>query len=361
MQTVTVPLGARSYSIAIGAGLLDDRARWREVVGSRRVLIVTDEIVADRYLDRLAETLGGGDIARCVLPAGEAHKTLETAGRIWDRLMDARLARDDLLIALGGGVVGDIAGFAAACYQRGIDCVQVPTTLIAQVDSAVGGKTGVNHPLGKNMIGAFHQPAAVIADIGTLATLPAAEYRAGLAEIIKYGVIADAEFFAWLEIHLDALLEQDEAALAHAVARSCEIKATIVAADEHERGRRALLNLGHTFGHAIETGLGHGQWRHGEAVAAGMVMAAEFATRLGWIENGDVMRLRDWLIHAGLPTWAPAELEVERLLDLMAGDKKVRGGRLRLVLPRGIGNAEVTGEFDHAALGRMLIEGPPGA
>ncbi|HET8551365.1 MAG TPA: 3-dehydroquinate synthase [Gammaproteobacteria bacterium] len=360
MQTVMVPLGARSYSIAIGAGLLNDGARWQEAVGSRRVLIVTDDIVAGYYLDRLTETLGDA-IEPCVLPAGEAHKTLATAGRVWNRLMDARLARDDLLIALGGGVVGDIAGFAAACYQRGIDYLQVPTTLIAQVDSAVGGKTGVNHPLGKNMIGAFHQPAAVIADIGTLATLPAAEYRAGLAEIIKYGVIADAEFFAWLETHLDALLEQDQAALAHAVGRSCAIKAAIVAADEHEHGRRALLNLGHTFGHAIETGLGHGHWRHGEAVAAGMVMAADFAARLGLMERRDVTRLRDWLIRAGLPTWAPAELQAERILELMAGDKKVRGGRLRLVLPHGIGNAETTADFDRDALGRMLIEGPPDA
>ncbi|HET7570329.1 MAG TPA: 3-dehydroquinate synthase [Gammaproteobacteria bacterium] len=360
MQTVTVPLGARSYSIVIGAGLLDDRARWREVVRSRRALVVTDDIVAGHYLDRLAATLGD-TIERCVLPAGEAHKTLATAARIWDRLTDARLARDDLLIALGGGVVGDMAGFAAACYQRGIDYIQAPTTLIAQVDSAVGGKTGVNHPRGKNMIGAFHQPAAVIADIGTLATLPAAEFRAGLAEIIKYGVIADADFFAWLEAHVDALLEQDAAALAYAIARSCGIKAAIVAADEREQGRRALLNLGHTFGHAIETGLGHGQWRHGEAVAAGMVMAAQFAARLGWMERRDVARLRDWLMRAELPVWAPAELRAERILELMASDKKVRGGRLRLVLPRGIGHAETTAEFDHDALGRMLIEGPPDA
>ncbi|HET6655522.1 MAG TPA: 3-dehydroquinate synthase [Gammaproteobacteria bacterium] len=359
MKTVTVPLGARSYSIFIGAGLLRDRQHWRDAVAGRRAMIVTDDIVADHYLDPLSETLDG-DCTSCVLAAGESRKTLVTAGNVWDALMAARLARDDVVIALGGGVVGDIAGFAAACYQRGIACIQVPTTLVAQVDSAVGGKTGINHPLGKNMIGAFHQPMAVVADTTTLATLPDAEYRAGLAEVIKYGVIIDADFFAWLETNLAALLQQDEDALTHAIARSCEIKATIVAADEHEQGQRALLNLGHTFGHAIETGLGHGRWRHGEAVAAGMVMAAEFARRLGWLQDHDVGRIRDLLARADLPVWAPTELDAERMLTLMASDKKVRGGCLRLVLPRAIGRAETTADFDYELLRQMLATGPAG-
>ncbi|HET7370085.1 MAG TPA: 3-dehydroquinate synthase [Gammaproteobacteria bacterium] len=357
MKTVTVPLGARSYSIFIGTGLLGDRQRWRDALAGRRAMIVTDEVVAGHYLDRLVETLPGG-CTSCILAAGESRKTLATANEIWDKLMAARFARDDVLVALGGGVVGDIAGFAAACYQRGIAFIQAPTTLVAQVDSAVGGKTGVNHPLGKNMIGAFHQPAAVVADTATLATLPDAEYRAGLAEVIKYGVIRDAGFFAWLQANLEGLLQQDEQVVAYAVARSCEIKAAIVGADELEQGQRALLNLGHTFGHAIETGLGHGRWRHGEAVAAGMVMAAEFARRLGWMQHEDVGRIRDLLARANLPVWAPAELDAERMLALMASDKKVRGGRLRLVLPSAIGRAETTADFDHELLRQMLAAGP---
>jgi 3-dehydroquinate synthase len=355
LNTVTVALGERAYPIHIGKNLLHDRARWTEVVAGRRALIVTDDTVSGHYLDRLSATLSN-ECAAAVLPTGESHKTLAAAESIWNRLMELHLARDDLLVALGGGVIGDIAGFAAACYQRGVAFVQAPTTVIAQVDSAVGGKTGVNHPLGKNMIGAFHQPAAVIADTATLATLPEAEYRAGLAEIIKYGVILDGDFFAWLEANLDALLEQDEAALGHAITRSCEIKADIVAADEHEHGSRALLNLGHTFGHAIETGLGHGCWRHGEAVAAGMVMAAAFAERLGWIGERERTRIGRLLARAGLPVWAPPELDADEMLALMASDKKVKGGRLRLVLPRAIGVAEITAEFDRDALRRLLSE-----
>lgn len=356
MKTVNVALGSRAYPIFIGDALLRDAARWRGIVGERRALVVSDTTVAQHYLDRLAESLDG-DVQSHVLPAGESHKTLETAASIWDRLMDAHFARDDLVIALGGGVVGDIAGFAAACYQRGIACVQAPTTVIAQVDSAVGGKTGVNHPGGKNMIGAFHQPSAVVADTGTLATLPAAEYRAGLAEVIKYGVILDAEFFVWLEANLEALLQQDQATLTQAIARSCEIKAAVVAADEHERGQRALLNLGHTFGHAIETGLGHGQWRHGEAVAAGMVMAASFAVCRGWMDDSEHQRIRDLVARAGLPVWAPPELDADRMLELMASDKKVKAGRLRLILPRQIGAAEVTADFDRGLLRKMLATG----
>lgn len=358
MKTVFVALDTRSYDVVIGAGSLADHSRWQALLSGRRALIVTDTTVAGLYGDRLRDAIGG-NTGLHALPAGESHKTLATAAAIWDRLMEARLARDDLLIALGGGVVGDITGFAAACYQRGIEYIQVPTTLIAQVDSAIGGKTGVNHPLGKNMIGAFHQPAAVVADVATLATLPEAEFRAGLAEVIKYGIIADANFFAWLERHIDALLARDEATLVHAIARSCEIKAAIVAADEHEMGKRALLNLGHTFGHAIETGLGHGRWRHGEAVAVGTVLAADFSVRIGWLCEADRQRIVELIKHVGLPICTPAELDADRMLALMAGDKKVRGGRLRLVLPQAIGVADIVADFDQQALQETLTSKVP--
>jgi 3-dehydroquinate synthase len=355
--TVTVSLRARSYPILIGAGLLDDARRWRTITGRRRVLIVTDDNVAPLYLDRVRAAIGNGAHG-CVLEAGEAGKSVLTASRVWDALIAARLARDDVLVALGGGVVGDIAGFAAACYQRGIACIQAPTTLIAQVDSAVGGKTGVNHPAGKNMIGAFHQPEAVIADTAALATLSADEYRAGLAEIVKYGAVLDADFFVWLEANLDALMAGEPDALAHAIARSCELKAAVVAADERDQGERALLNFGHTFGHAIETGLGHGRWRHGEAVAAGMVMAATFARRLGRLAENDARRLRVLVERAGLPSWAPLGLDADTLLASMASDKKNRRGRLRLIVPGRIGKAETTSDFDPALLRELLECGP---
>lgn len=353
MKTVQVPLGHRSYDITIAAKLLTDSARWRETVGQRRTLIVTDTNVAPRYLDQLTGAIGT-TLKPCVLPAGESHKTLHTVSNIWDDMMEARLARDDVLVALGGGVVGDMAGFAAACYQRGIACIQVPTTVVSQVDSAVGGKTGVNHPQGKNMIGAFHQPDAVIVDTTTLATLEDAEFRAGLAEVIKYGIILDAEFFGWLETNLDAILAHEHDALAYAIARSCELKATVVASDEKEQGQRALLNLGHTFGHAIETGLGHGAWRHGEAVAAGTVMAAALAVEMNWIDAADCSRIKRLLQRAKLPVWAPEELEADRMLSLMATDKKVQNGQLRLILPHRIGAATVTAEFDHGALRELI-------
>jgi 3-dehydroquinate synthase len=357
IKTVTVPLGARAYPILLGTDLLDDAARWRHIIGSRRSVVVTDDNVAPLYLERLGEALGG-EPAHCVLEAGESGKTLETASRVWEALIAARCARDDVVVALGGGVIGDIAGFAAACYQRGVACVQVPTTLIAQVDAAVGGKTGVNLPAGKNMIGAFHQPRAVIVDTATLATLPADEYRAGLAEIIKYGIALDADFFAWLEDKLDALLARSPDALTQAITRSCEIKAGVVAADEQEHGPRALLNFGHTFGHAIETGLGHGHWRHGEAVAAGMVMAATFAEDSGRLASGDAKRILALVERAGLPGWAPPSLEPDKLLASMARDKKNRGRRVRLILPRRIGDAEVTADFDAARLRKLLESGP---
>jgi 3-dehydroquinate synthase len=272
---------------------------------------------------------------------------------VFDALVEGRMNRDACVVALGGGVVGDMAGFAAACYQRGVDYVQVPTTLLAQVDSSVGGKTGVNHPGGKNLIGAFHQPRAVIADTDALATLPPRELRAGLAEVIKYGLIADAGFLAWIEANLEALLRLDGAALAQAIRRSCEIKAEIVAEDEREHGRRALLNLGHTFGHAIETATGYGEWLHGEAVGAGMLMAADLSCRLGWLESTDVERVRTLLARAGLPTAAPP-IGAHRALELMGMDKKVLAGRIRLVLMRSVGDGVVAGDYPADALRATL-------
>jgi 3-dehydroquinate synthase len=281
-----------------------------------------------------------------VLPDGEQYKTLEVWNRIFDALLHARFGRDCTLVALGGGVIGDMTGFAAACYQRGVAFIQVPTTLLAQVDSSVGGKTGINHPAGKNMIGAFHQPLAVIADTSTLATLPQRELSAGLAEVLKYGLIRDASFLSWLEAHMAELLARDADALAYIIRLSCEIKADIVAADEHEAGQRALLNLGHTFGHAIETAAGYGNWLHGEAVAVGICMAADLSARMGWLTEGDVARIRRLVTSAGLPVDAPADLSADRFLELMAIDKKVQDGQLRLVLLRHPGDALVTADVE---------------
>jgi 3-dehydroquinate synthase len=323
-------------------------------VAARDVLVVTNTTVAPLYLARLERSLVGKRVASVVLPDGEQHKTLETLGQVFDALVARRMNRDACVAALGGGVVGDMAGFAAACYQRGVDYVQVPTTLLAQVDSSVGGKTGVNHPGGKNLIGAFHQPRAVLADTNTLATLPRRELRAGLAEVIKYGLIADAGFLDWIETNLEALLRLDGAALTHAIRRSCQIKAEIVAEDEREHGRRALLNLGHTFGHAIETATGYGEWLHGEAVGAGMLMAADLSCRLGWIEAADVERVRDLLERAGLPVVAPP-IGAGRALELMGMDKKVLAGRIRLVLMRKVGEGVVAGDYPADALQATLV------
>jgi 3-dehydroquinate synthase len=322
-------------------------------VAARDVLVVTNTTVAPLYLARLERSLAGKRVASVSLPDGEQHKTLETLARVFDALVERRLNRDACVVALGGGVVGDMAGFAAACYQRGVDYVQVPTTLLAQVDSSVGGKTGVNHPGGKNLIGAFHQPRAVVADTDTLKTLPPREFRAGLAEVIKYGLIADAAFLGWIEAHLDALLRLDGAALAHAIRRSCEIKAEIVAEDEREHGRRALLNLGHTFGHAIETATGYGEWLHGEAVGTGMLMAADLSHRLGWFDAADVGRIRALLERAGLPVAAPP-IGAARALELMGMDKKVLAGRIRLVLMRKVGEGVVSGDYPADALQATL-------
>jgi len=317
-------------------------------------MIVTNETVAPLYLGQVEQALAGCELARAILPDGEKYKTLETLNRIFDALLERRFGRDCTLVALGGGVIGDMAGFAAACYQRGVAFVQVPTSLLAQVDSSVGGKTGVNHALGKNMIGAFHQPRAVIADTDTLGTLPDRELSAGIAEIIKYGLIRDPDFFSWLESNIEALLARDGEALTHAIERSCRNKAEVVAADELESGQRALLNLGHTFGHAIETGVGYGAWLHGEAVAAGMCMAADLSRRLGWLEAEALGRTRALIAAARLPVGPPPDLAPKRFRELMALDKKVQGGRLRLVLLTGVGTSLVTSDFDPRMLEATL-------
>jgi 3-dehydroquinate synthase len=348
-STISVDLGDRSYPIVIGSGLVGGGFALAEHLAGDDCLVVSNETVAPLYLDRLGAGLGGRAVSSISLPDGEAHKTLETAGRVLDRLVQMRANRDTTVIALGGGVTGDIAGFAAACYMRGVAFIQVPTTLLAQVDSSVGGKTGVNHHGGKNLIGAFHQPRLVLIDTDTLDTLPDRELKAGLAEVIKHGAIADSAFFAWLEDNMPRLLARDARALAHAIRRSCEIKAEVVAADERESGRRAILNFGHTFGHAIERCQGYGDWLHGEAVAAGMVMAARFSG----LPPADVARLADLVAAAGLPT-APPAAGAAALLDAMGMDKKVRRKRLRFVVLGALGEAHVTADYDESRLEQVL-------
>ncbi|AHE99358.1 3-dehydroquinate synthase [Thioalkalivibrio paradoxus] len=354
MRTLEVELGPRSYPIHIGSGLLARPDLLAPHLRGQRLVVVTNETVAPLHGDRLRALLEGQDVTWIELPDGEAHKTLATVEAILTRMLEARLDRGSTLIAFGGGVVGDIAGFAAAIYQRGIDFIQVPTTLLSQVDSSVGGKTGVNHPLGKNMIGAFHQPRAVIIDTESLATLPLRELRAGVAEIIKYGLIQDADFFAWLEQHIEALLALDPQVTTEAIYRSCACKAEVVAADERESGRRALLNLGHTFGHAIEAGMGYGEWLHGEAVGTGMAMAARMSEQMGWLQPAERERAEKLIERAGLALSPPPELTAERFRELMAIDKKVMDGQLRLVLLRAIGSAVVTGDFPPDALDATL-------
>ncbi len=349
LHTITVELGERSYPIIIGTGLLGGGYDLSKHVGGRDCLIVSNDTVAPLYLVGVVDSLPGKEAQSFILSDGEVFKTLDTVSSILDRLVEMRATRDSTLIALGGGVVGDITGFAAACYMRGVPFVQVPTTLLAQVDSSVGGKTGVNHREGKNLIGAFHQPQAVLIDIDTLKRLPDRELKAGLAEVIKYGAIADAEFFDWLEQNIDALITRDTQALAHAIRRSCELKAEVVADDEREAGRRAILNFGHTFGHAIERCQGYKEWLHGEAVAAGMVMAAG----LSGIPDSDVDRLRKLIDRAGLPV-APPKIGAEAMLSAMGLDKKVLDKALRFVLLRELGHAIVTTEYDEAVLERLL-------
>jgi 3-dehydroquinate synthase len=345
MQRLTIELGSRSYPIVIGPGLIDDAGEFAGAIAARDVLVVTNEVVGPLYLDRLLRSLDGRRVASVRLPDGEQHKTLEMTGRIFDALVQGRMNRDACVVALGGGVVGDMAGFAAACYQRGVDFVQVPTTLLAQVDSSVGGKTGVNHPGGKNLIGAFHQPRAVLSDTSTLGTLPPRELRAGLAEVIKHGLVADAGFFDWLDANMAALLALEPAALAFAIRRSCEIKAAIVSEDEYEHGRRALLNLGHTFGHGVEAAGKFRKYTHGESVAVGLAFAFRLAANLGRVGPLPVAEVETAIAAAGLPVRLPAP-PARRAAALMQHDKKRTASGLRWVLPRQQGASGWTVEWD---------------
>lgn len=356
MRTLSVDLGDRSYPIYIGKGLLDQSLLSRHVRG-RQVMIVSNETVAPLYLNAIREQFAGLNVGSVILPDGERYKDLDHLNLIFDSLLEQRHNRTTTLVALGGGVVGDMTGFAAACYQRGVEFIQVPTTLLSQVDSSVGGKTGVNHAKGKNMIGAFHQPVAVLVDTDVLSTLPERELSAGLAEVIKYGLIHDSEFFDWLEQNMAKLRGRDSEVLTQAIYRSCRIKAEVVAQDERESGIRALLNLGHTFGHAIETSQGYGTWLHGEAVGTGMLMAADLSARCGWVTAEEVNRIRELIVAAGLPIEPPANMSVEEFKQLMSVDKKVLDGQLRLVLLRGIGDALVTDRFDPALLDETLASG----
>lgn len=358
MQTLTVALGERSYPIFIGPSVLTNPDCLRPFIKGKQVMIVSNDVVAPLYLEKLKASLEGFTVATCVLPDGEAFKDLAHLDLIFTALLESRFSRNCTLIALGGGVVGDMTGFAAAAYQRGVRFIQVPTTLLSQVDSSVGGKTGVNHALGKNMIGAFKQPAAVLADTSVLNTLPPREFAAGMAEVIKYGLIRDLPFLEWLEANMDRLNARDPEALAYAIRRSCENKAEVVAADELEANDvRALLNLGHTFGHAIETGMGYGSWLHGEAVATGMLMAADLSMRMGWILPQDVHRVRTLLVRAHLPVLPPSEMSADQFRELMAVDKKNVDGKLRLVLMQQLGNAVVTEEASPEQLTQTLQAG----
>jgi 3-dehydroquinate synthase len=349
MERITVTLGERSYPITIAAGLFNDPASFMPLKAGEQVMLVTNQTLAPLYLDRVRKVLeqAGVMVDQVILPDGEQYKSLAVLEQVFSALLQKPHGRDTTLIALGGGVVGDLTGFAAACYQRGVRFIQVPTTLLSQVDSSVGGKTAVNHPLGKNMIGAFYQPASVVVDLDCLKTLPARELSSGLAEVIKYGIILDSDFFVWLENNIDALVALDMNALGYCIRRCCELKAEVVAADERESGLRALLNLGHTYGHAIEAEMGYGVWLHGEAVAAGMMMAAETAHRLGQFSAEDIERIKTLLLRAGLPVCGPQEMAPESYLPHMMRDKKVLAGELRLVLPTAIGQAEVRGGVGH--------------
>ena len=355
MQTLQVELGNRSYPIHIGQNLLSQAELMLPFLKRKQVAIVTNTTVAPLYLKKLADPLraAGVSVIEIILPDGEAYKNTETLNLIYDALLKNRCERSTTLIALGGGVIGDMTGYAAATYLRGVPFIQIPTTLLSQVDSSVGGKTGINHPLGKNMIGAFYQPQLVLADIDTLTTLPARELSAGVAEVIKYGLIRDAKFFDWLETNISKLMALDIEITSEAVYRSCLNKAQVVAADEHETGERATLNLGHTFGHAVENAMGYGVWLHGEAVAAGTMLAADLSKRLGWLSASEVERIANIFKAAQLPIQAP-NLGVEKYMDLMSLDKKVIDGKIRLVLQQGIGKSVVTSDYDAQALRQTL-------
>ncbi|WP_436905499.1 3-dehydroquinate synthase [Acinetobacter johnsonii] len=355
MQTLYVELGERRYPIFIGSDL-DPKALLEPYIHGRQVMIVSNETIAPLYLARYVAAIEalGKTVATCILPDGEKYKNIEHLNLIFDALLASGFNRDCTVLALGGGVIGDMAGFASACFQRGVYFIQVPTTLLSQVDSSVGGKTGINHPLGKNMIGAFQQPQVVLADMSQLKTLPSRELSAGLAEVIKYALLGDADFLTWLEQHMDALVQGDEAALAEAVYRSCAHKARIVANDEKEQGERALLNLGHTFGHAIESYLGYGEWLHGEAVATGMVMAADLSQRMGWISAEDLTRTKNIIQRANLPIVCP-QIPLDDFLAYMAHDKKVLNGQLRLVLMQAVGQAIITRTFDVELMKQAIL------
>uniref|UniRef100_A0A1D1ZB29 3-dehydroquinate synthase, chloroplastic n=1 Tax=Anthurium amnicola TaxID=1678845 RepID=A0A1D1ZB29_9ARAE len=356
---VDVDLGDRSYPIYIGSGLLDEPQLLRRHVHGKRVLVVTNTTVAPLYLDKVTRGLTSDNsnisVENVILPDGEQYKDMDTLMKVFDKAIESRLDRRCTFVALGGGVIGDMCGFAAAAFLRGVNFIQVPTTLMAQVDSSVGGKTGINHPLGKNLIGAFYQPQCVLIDTDTLNTLPDRELASGIAEVVKYGLIRDAKFFEWQEKNMQALLARNASTLAYAIKRSCENKAEVVSLDEKEGGLRATLNLGHTFGHAIETGSGYGHWLHGEAVAAGMVMAVDMSYRLGWIDDTIVKRVLNILQQAKLPTAPPGEMTVEKFMVSMAVDKKVADGLLRLILLKGpLGNCVFTGDYDRKALNETL-------
>ncbi|MDO6746333.1 3-dehydroquinate synthase [Gilvimarinus sp. 1_MG-2023] len=356
MKTLKVELGERSYPIYIGTHLTHDASLLAPHVHGKQVCVVTNTTVAPLYLERYTSLLQqqGFEVSSVELPDGESYKNLETLDLIFTRLLQARFNRSGTVLALGGGVVGDMAGFAAACYQRGVNFIQVPTTLLSMVDSSVGGKTGVNHALGKNMIGAFYQPQAVLADVAQLATLPKRELAAGVAEVIKYGLICDQMFFQWLEENIDRVMSGDPEALEYCVERSCQDKAKVVAQDEREGGIRAILNLGHTFGHAIETAQGYGNWLHGEAVATGMLMAVDLSVRMGFVENSVLKRATALVERAGLPVMGPGNMSNEQYLELMAVDKKVQDGRLRLILLRQLGEAFVISDIAIDALNHTL-------
>ncbi len=355
MKELRVELNEKAYPIYIGSNLLTQKELLRKHINSKQVLIVTNTTIAPLYLDSLVEGLAEFEIQVVELPDGEQYKNLEYVTRVFDHLLEKKYSRNSTLIALGGGVIGDMGGFAAACYQRGIPFIQIPTTLLAQVDSSVGGKTGVNHPLGKNMIGAFYQPQCVLADIDVLDTLDDRQLAAGIAEVVKYGLIRDIELFKWLENNMQRLLDRDKQALAHVIERSCVNKAEIVAEDEFESGIRAILNLGHTFGHAIETGIGYGQYLHGEAVAIGMGYAADLSRRMGWLDNNDVDRILALLKSANLPVIPPKEMNVTQFIELMSVDKKNVDGKIRLILLESIGKATLPMSVEYTLLEQTLI------
>ena len=354
MTTLTVELGERSYPIYIDSNLLGQAELLQQHIPGNSALIVSNETVAPLYLEKTQAMLSGLKHKAVILPDGEKYKNLEVLNQIYDGLLRNQFDRNTTIIALGGGVIGDMAGFAAASYQRGVHLIQIPTTLLSQVDSSVGGKTGVNHPLGKNMIGAFYQPKAVIADTDTLNTLPDRELSAGIAEVIKYGLICNANFFSWLEENMQALLNRDKQALTYAIELSCQTKADVVAADERESGKRALLNLGHTFGHAIENAMGYGEWLHGEAVAAGMCIAATMSNQMGWMNDEETQKTINLIEQAKLPSKAPKSMTAEKFLELMSVDKKVLNGVLRLVLMKGIGQSLVTDDFKAEDLNKAI-------